>query len=120
MHRLVGFALAGMVALWLVSFLPPSASTIALALVVGVGAAGGTVARQWRDLLALAIGAMVGTAVSGLTQGLGTDGPDLAEVVNGTATVAIVVLVAGTISFFVSFSRRPVPPIERVGDDADG
>jgi len=43
----------------------------------------------------------------------------LAEVVNGTATVAVVVFVAGTISFFVSFSRRPAAPIERVGDDAD-
>lgn len=119
MRRYVGFALAGMVALWLVMFLPPSASTIALALMVGVGAAGGTVARRWRGLLALAIGTMLGTAASGLTQGLGTGGPDLAEVVNGTATVAVVVFVAGTISFFVSFSRRPAAPIERVGDDAD-
>lgn len=118
MRWYVGFALAVMVALWLVMFLPPSASTIALALVVGVGAAGGTVARRWRDLVALAIGAAVGTAVSGLTQGLGTAGPGLAEVVNGTATVAVVVLVAGTISSFVSASRRPAPPGKRAGHKA--
>ncbi|MEW5990536.1 MAG: hypothetical protein AB1736_04205 [Chloroflexota bacterium] len=120
MRRYVGFGLAGTVALWLVMFLPPSASAMALALVVGVGAAGGIVARRRWDLLALAIGAMVGTGVSGVTQGLGTAGPDLAEVVNGTATVGVVFLVAGAIAFFLSSARRPAPPVERVGDDADG
>jgi len=119
MRRLVGFAFVAMVAMWLVSFLPPSLSTVAVALVVGVGAAAGSVARGGREVVAAAVGALAGTAVSGLTQGLGSGGPELGEVVNGSATVAVIVLVAGFVSFFVTAVRRPRPPPDRVGDKAD-
>ena len=120
MRRYVRFAFIGMVAMWLVSFLPPAASTLATALVVGVGAAGGTLAQGGRDIISLALGALLGTAISGLTQGLGAGGPDTAEVINGSVTVAAVIAVAGTVSFFVTDARRPHPPPDKVGDDVDG
>jgi hypothetical protein len=113
MRRLVGFALGGMVAIWLVAVLPASASTIALALVIGVGVAGGRTARGWPDVVALAIGAFLGAAASGLIQGLGTDGPDAAEVTTGSVTIAITVAVAAALSSIFAAARRPAPPTGR-------
>ena len=110
MRRFVGFALVGMLALWLVSFLPPSASTITIAIVVGIGAAGGTVARDGGDVVAIAVGAFTGTAAGGVTRGLGSGGPDASEVITASATIGLVVAAAGFIALVVSRARRPQPP----------
>jgi hypothetical protein len=110
MGRLVGFALVGMIATLLVSFLPPSASTIAIAIVVGVGAAGGSVAREPSAVGWLAVGALVGTAAGGAIQALGAGGPEVSEVITASATVALVVAAAGFIALVVTRARQPPPP----------
>ena len=113
MGRLVGFALGGMIATLLVSFLPPSASTIAVAIVVGVGAAGGSVAREPREVAWLGVGALVGTAAGGAIQALGPGGPEVSEVITGSATVALVVAAAGFVALVVTRARQPPPPRRR-------
>jgi hypothetical protein len=113
MRRFVGFALVGMIATVLVSFLPPSASTIAIAIVVGVGAAGGSLAREPREVTALAVGALVGTAAGGGIQALGSAGPGTSEIATASATVAIVVAVAGFIALVFARSKGPPSPRRR-------
>jgi len=113
MRRFVGFALVGMIATLLVSFLPPSASTIAFAIIVGIGGAGGTIARELRELVSLAVGALVGTAAGGAIQGLGVGGPGASEVATASATVAVVVAIAGFIALFFTRARQPSPPRRR-------
>jgi len=110
MRRLVGFALGGLVATGIIGFVPPSAPTISLALVVGVGIAGGRLAARPQELVALAIGAFLGAVASGLTRGLGTDA---GEVLVGSLTIAITVAVAGFVSAFLNAARRPAPPAGR-------
>jgi hypothetical protein len=102
-----------MIATLLVSFLPPSASTIAVAIVVGVGAAGGSVAREPREVVWLAVGALIGTAAGGAIQGLGAGGPGASEVVTASATVAVVVAIAGFVALVVTRARQPSPPRRR-------
>ncbi|HEX5589059.1 MAG TPA: hypothetical protein VFX65_02055 [Candidatus Limnocylindrales bacterium] len=119
MRRLVAFALLGMVAAWFVSFLPPEASTLAIVLVIGIGAGGGIAATRGREVLGLATGAIIGTAWSGVTQAFEPGGPDAAAIANGAATVGLIVFVTGAVAFVVADVRRPQPPVERVGDDAD-
>lgn len=113
MRRLVGFAVGGLVATWAIGFLPPTASTISLALVVGIGVAGGRLAAGPPELVALAVGAFLGAVVSGLTQGLVTDSQGQNEVLTGSLTVAIAVGVAGFVSAFLNAVRRPAPPSRR-------
>lgn len=113
MRRYVGFALVGLVAVWLVSFLPPSMSTLSIALVIGLGAAGGNLAREPGDIAALAVGAVVGAASSGLTQAQGTGGPGVGEVLVSAIVIAVIVAVAGFVAAFVSRARRPGPPRSR-------
>jgi hypothetical protein len=109
MRRDVAFALFGMVALWLVSFLPREAGTFATAMVVGIGGAAGTLAAGPRDILALAVGAFLGTLASGLTQSLGSGGPMREGVLTGSIVVAVIVAVAGYVAFVVTKARR-LPP----------
>lgn len=107
MRRYVGFALVGVIATLLVSFLPPSASTVAIAIVVGVGAAGGSVARETREVASLAVGALVGTAAGGAIQALGSGGPDASDIAAASATVAAVVAVAGFVALAFARAKRP-------------
>jgi hypothetical protein len=113
MRRYAGFALVGMVALWLLSLLPSSASTLANAIVIGLGAAGGTVARDNRDLAALSLGAFVGTLSGFLIHPLARGGPVGPQVLTAGVTVAILVAVAGVVARFVAGSRRPAGPPPR-------
>jgi hypothetical protein len=113
MRRLVGFALVGMIATLLVSFLPASASTIAFAILVGIGGAGGSVARELREVEWLAVGALVGTAAGGGIQALGAGGPDAAEVATASATVAVVVVIAGIVALVFTRAKQPSPPRRR-------
>ncbi|MCI0583259.1 MAG: hypothetical protein L0227_10290 [Chloroflexi bacterium] len=113
MRRLAGFALGGLVAIWVIGFLPPSASTISLALVVGVGVAGGRLAAGPPELVALVVGAFLGAALGGLTRAAGVDGPSRDEVVTASLTIAITVGVAGFLSAFLNAARRPPPTARR-------
>jgi len=113
MRRFVGFALVGMIATLLVSFLPPTASTIAFAILVGIGAAGGSVAREPREVVWLAVGALVGTAAGGGIQALGSGGPAASEVVTASATVAVVVAITGFIALVFTRAKQPSPPRRR-------
>ncbi|TAK00804.1 MAG: hypothetical protein EPO36_07435 [Chloroflexota bacterium] len=113
MRRTIGFVLAGVVALWLVGFVPASASTIGLALVVGVGVAGGRAAGEPMHVLALAGGAFLGAASSGYARGLAGDGPDMAAIATGSAVVAIVVGVAGLVAHALNAAARPASPPRR-------
>lgn len=111
MGRFVGFALGGMVASLLVSFLPPSSSTIAFAILVGVGGAAGSVAREPREVAWLAVGTVVGTVAGGVIRALGSDWPRASEFVTASASVAIVVAVSGIIALVFARARRPpLPP----------
>ncbi|HEX4897121.1 MAG TPA: hypothetical protein VFV53_02030 [Candidatus Limnocylindrales bacterium] len=115
MRRQVGFALGGMIASLLVTFVPPSSSTITFALLVGVGGAGGSMAREPREVAWLTVGALVGTIAGGAIQALGPGGPGVSQVVTAAATVAIVVAIAGFIALvFARAKRPPSPPRKRV------
>jgi hypothetical protein len=113
MRRFVGFSLGGMVASLLVSFLPPSASTITFAILVGVGGAGGSMAREPREVASLAGGALVGTIVGGLIQAFGSGVPGASEIATASATVAIVVAVAGFVALVFARAKRPPSPPRR-------
>jgi len=113
MRRFAGFALVGTIATMLVSFLPPSTSTIAFAILVGIGGAGGSVAREPREVVSLAVGALVGTAAGGAILALGAGGPGASEVATAAATVAVVVAVAGFIALVFTRARQPSPPRRR-------
>jgi hypothetical protein len=109
MPRLVRFALGGVVTLWLIGLLPPSWSTVALALVVGVGVAGGRVAGRLPEIVALAVGAFMGTLAAAVTPGIGTVGRDGGEILTGALTIAIVVAIAAALSRLVEASRQAAP-----------
>lgn len=107
MRRFVGFALGGTVASLLVTFLPPSSSTIVFAILVGVGGAAGSVAREPLEVAWLAVGALFGTIAGGAIQALGPGGPGVSQIVTASATVAIVVAVAGFIALVFARAKRP-------------
>jgi len=113
MIRFAGFALVGMIATLLVSFLPPSASTVAFAILVGIGGAGGSVAREPREVVWLAVGALVGTAVGGGIQALSSGGPGVSEVATASATVAVLIAIAGFIALVFTRAKQPSPPRRR-------
>lgn len=113
MRRTIRFALGGIVALWLVGFVPASASTIGIALVVGVGVVGGRAAGEPMHVLALAGGAFVGAASSGYVRGLADGGSDLAAIATGSIVVTITVGIAGLVAYTLKAAERPAKPPRR-------
>lgn len=91
MRRFLVFALVGMMALWLTSFLPDSFVLLAVVVAIGVGVLGGLNAKGHLDVTALSIGAGLGTAWSGLTQGFLPDGPTIARILAGVGVVSVLV-----------------------------
>jgi hypothetical protein len=113
MRRLVGFAVVGVVALWLLRFIPDGLPMLANALVIGLGAAGGTLARDPREILALAAGAAFGSVAGSLTRDPGTGGPGTGDFLAASVTIGLIVVVAGFVASFVSAARRPTGPPSR-------
>jgi hypothetical protein len=107
MRRFIVFALAGLVASFLVTYLPPSSSTIVFAILVGVGGAAGSIAHEPGEVASLAVGALVGTGAGGAVQALGSGGPAASQIVTASVTVALVVAVAGFIALVFARAKRP-------------
>jgi hypothetical protein len=94
----------GMVALWLISFLPGDGSSGSVALFLVTMAAGlaGLAARDLRDATAFAVGSFIGTATGGLTQSMTAAGPRPAEVLVTAAMLAVLILVVAGVVHAVS------------------
>jgi hypothetical protein len=110
MRRFVGFSLGGMVASLLVSFLPPSASTITFAILVGVGGGGGSMAREPREVASLGAARSSERSWEAI-QAFGSGCRGLGD--HGSATVGLVVAAAGFVALVVSRARQPPPPRRR-------